>query len=195
MRDPAWLRSRAVDAWFALLSGRDDCGEMVGEGYPTLYFTIASAKQRPGTSMGGLQFVLNFRSGAICAGTCKGALSFKWGFAFLSGSLSPLFKRLAICWENIAAVSVPDLKRAVASEGMTWCTAIELVMPTRKVNECNVIVLISMMLPTRTAKPCLEVLSACETRRMHETQRSAAQAPHIPLGFARVRLRDDWSPP
>jgi hypothetical protein len=50
---------------------------MASEGYPTLYFTLASAKQRPGTSMGGLQLVLNFRFGAICAGTCMGALSFK----------------------------------------------------------------------------------------------------------------------
>ena len=69
-------------------------------------------------------------------------------------------------------MSVADLKRAVAFEGMTWCTAIELVMPMRKVNECNVIDLISMMLPIRTAKQCLEVLSACQARRMPELQRS-----------------------
>jgi len=49
-----------------------DTGEIVGKGYPTLYFTPASAKQRPGKSIGGLQLVLNFRLGTICAGTCMG---------------------------------------------------------------------------------------------------------------------------
>jgi hypothetical protein len=49
--------------------------EKLQAGYPTLSFTPASAKQRPRTSMGGLQSVLNFRFGVFRAGTCTGALS------------------------------------------------------------------------------------------------------------------------
>ena len=64
--------------------------------YATLWFTLASAKQRPRTSIGGLQSVLNFVFGAICAGTCTGAMSLACGFACLIGNLSLLTERLAI---------------------------------------------------------------------------------------------------
>ena len=68
-----------------------------GADYATLWFTLASAKQRPGTSIGGLQSVLNFGFGVICAGTCTGALSLAWGFPCLIGNLSVLIERWAIC--------------------------------------------------------------------------------------------------
>jgi hypothetical protein len=71
--------------------------DVPGGDYATLWFTLASAKQRPGTSIGGLQSVLNFGVGVICAGTCTGALSLTWGFACLIGNLSLLIERWAIC--------------------------------------------------------------------------------------------------
>jgi hypothetical protein len=48
------------------------------------------------TSIGGLQSVFNFVFGAICAGTCTGAISLACGFACLIGNLSLLTERLAI---------------------------------------------------------------------------------------------------
>src|SRR6478672_4706514 len=38
-------------------------------GHATLWFNLASAKQRPGTSIGGLQSTLTLGCGAICPGT------------------------------------------------------------------------------------------------------------------------------
>jgi hypothetical protein len=64
--------------------------------YATVWFTLASAKQRPRISIGGLQSVLNFVFGASCAGTFTGALSLARGFACLIGNLSLLIERLAI---------------------------------------------------------------------------------------------------
>jgi hypothetical protein len=64
--------------------------------YASLWLTLTYAKQRPRTSIGGLQSVLNFAFGAICAGTCTGALSLACGFACVISNLSLLTERLAI---------------------------------------------------------------------------------------------------
>lgn len=83
--------------------------------------------------MGGLQSVLHFGFGAMCAGTCTGALPLTSGTACLTGNLSLLTVRFTI-WRLIIAtlVLVSDWKpAAVPDEGMTWYAANELVMPTR----------------------------------------------------------------
>jgi len=67
-----------------------------GSGPKGAMFTPRSAKQRPRTSIGGLQSVFNFGFGAFRAGACTGALPLASGSACLTGNLSLLTVRFTI---------------------------------------------------------------------------------------------------